>query len=267
MDLVAFAQTVRRHKLATLPVIILTFVLVVYVMVLSKPDYQAVGEYALVSPPSPPTQAQIAQDPALGKVNANNPLVSYGNLSIVASMLTQAVSTQSGQQLLVANGVDPRSTVTTDSTDQIPVLTVTGVGSTTSDAVNSGRLLGHVLSNELKGIQARLGVTPSYRVTLYPLDAPDQASLKLSSKLRDLIGVLALGVILLWVSISIAVARTERRRGGASPAATPDWTPPASHGRPALNGVHKVGVDGGDHANGMSPPLVASRRVYSRHRE
>src|SRR5450631_4429284 len=125
MDLVAIGQSVRRHKFAVLPVIILTCALAVYVMVLSKPDYEAVGVYALVSPPPPPTQAQIAQDPALGKVNPNNPLVSYGSLSIVGSMLTQAVGTQSGQQLLLADGVDPRSTVTADSsTQQIPVLTL-----------------------------------------------------------------------------------------------------------------------------------------------
>jgi hypothetical protein len=258
MDLSAITQTVRRHKFAALPVIILTFALVVYVMVLSKPDYETAGIYALVSPPPPPTPAQIAQNPALGKVNPNNPLVSYGNLSIVASMLTQAVGTQSSQHLLLADGVDSRSTVTNDSTQQVPVLTATGVGSTAAEAVHSGRLLGQVLSNELNSIQARLSVSPGYRITLYPLDVPDQASLKLSSKLRNLIGVLALGVILLWVSVSVAVARAARKNARVSSARAPDSAAlQASQGVPPMTGGHKGAVASGANGNGPNPRFVA----------
>lgn len=271
MDLVAIAQTLRRHKFAALPVMALTLVLVVYVMVLSKPDFQAGGEYALVSPPSPPTQAQITADPALGKVNTNNPLVSYGNLSIVGSMLSQAVSTQSGQALLAANGVDPSSSVTDDPTQQLPVLTVTGVGITAAEAVHSGRLLAQVLSSELKQIQDRLGVSPAYRITMYPLAVPSQASLKLSSKLRDLIGVLALGMILLWVSVSIAVARADRKKASAVAPGAPDaasWQ--RSHAAPPLSGGAMVGADGAANGNGSGREhhsLVTGARGFVRHRE
>jgi hypothetical protein len=286
MDLIAIAQTVRRHKFAALPVLILTFVLVCYVMFLSKPDYQAVGAYALVNPPPAPTQAQITQNPSLGKVDANNPLVSYGNLTIVAGMLTEAMGTESMENTLVAGGVDPRSTVTLDPSSIAPVLTVTGVGSTAADAVYSGVRLGNALSNQLNAMQARLGVTAGYRITAYPLGLPDQASLKVSSKLRDLAGVLALGVILLWVSISIAVARAERKKGSASPdgplnsgaldSGTLDsgtfdsGTLQGAHGLFQATDPGELGANGRRNGNGArrtvsgSPPLLSrDRRAFA----
>jgi hypothetical protein len=267
MDLLAIAQTVRRHKFAALPVIILTFVLTSYVTVLSKPDYEADGAYALVNPPPAPTQAQIAQNPSLGKVNANNPLVSYGNLTIVAGMLTQAMGTEAVQHTLLADGIDPRSTVTLDPSSIAPVLTVTGVGGTAAEAVNSGVRLGQSLSDELNAMQARLGVTQGYRITVYPLGLPDRASLKLSSKLRDLAAILALGVILLWVSVSIAVARAERKNASVSPDGTADSAAlRTAHGLLQATDRGESGVDGKKNGNGSRRSVPASSPVLSRDR-
>jgi hypothetical protein len=267
MDLVAIAQTVRRHKFATLPVIILTFVLVIYVLALSKPDYQATGAYALVNPPPAPTQAQIAQNPALGKVNANNPLVSYGNLTIVAGMVSQAMGTQAVQDALLADGVDPRSTVTLDPSSIAPVLTVTGVGDTAADAVSSGERLGSAMSTELNAIQARLGVNADYRITTYALGLPDQASLKLSSKLRDLAGVLALGVILLWVAVSIAVARAERKNASASPGGMPESAPSQGAGGVVqVSDRAELGADGRGNEKGARRSMLGSAPLLTRDR-
>ena len=258
MDLVAIGQTVRRHKFAALPVIILTVVLAAYVMVLSKPDYTAVGVYAVVNPPAAPTQAQIAHDPALGKVNANSPLVAYGSLSVVGYMITESVNAH----VMAAAGINPASTVTNDLAVNAPVVTVTGAGVTAAEAVHSAVLLGQVLTNKLNSIQAGLGVSRAYRVTLVPLQAPDHASLKLSSKLRDLIGVLALGAVLLWVSVSIAVARAERKKASALSADAFDsaaWQ--GSQGIPPVGGSATLGVDGAGNVHGANLPYGATVRV------
>jgi hypothetical protein len=183
-------------------------------------------------------------------------------------MLTQGAGTQSTQQQLLAEGVDPRSSVNNNLSENVPVLTVTGVGTTAAEAVHSGRVLGQTLTNELNSIQARLSVSPGYRITVYPLQVPEQASLKLSSKLRDLIGVLALGMILMWVCISVAVARAERKKTNASSADLPD-PPQWPHGGSPVSGRGKAGVDGAGNGNGNGTDhsLGQSPRVFVRHRE
>jgi type II secretory pathway pseudopilin PulG len=221
MDLVAMAQTVRHYKFVTFPIILLIGVLGFAVMFLTPPEYVASGSYILVAPPPAPTQQQIARDPALGKINANNPLVSYGNLQVVGLILSQQIGTKSMEDTLRREGVDPRSTVVNDTIyANAPLLDVTGVGTTPAAATRSGMIEGQTLVKLLNDIQAQEGVTPGYRVTASSLVVPDQASLKTSSKLRDLIVVMVVGIILLFVAVSVGKARDERKReragGGAA---------------------------------------------------
>lgn len=222
MDLIAMAQTVWRHKFATLPIILLTLALGSYVMFLSTPVYEASGSYILIGPPAPPTQQEIARDPALARVNPNNPLAAYGNLQVVGLMLSKAMSTQSMQSQLLRDGVDTRSTVVNDTTNSnAPLVDITGVGSTGAAAAHAGTLEGQTLVNVLDDIQSRMGVSPGYRVTAYPLVAADQPALKTSSKLRNLVIVMVVGVILLFVAVSVAKAMAERKQE-RSPQA-PGW--------------------------------------------
>jgi hypothetical protein len=218
MDLVAMAQTVRRYKVATIPVMLLTAVLGFYVMFLTPPEYTASGSYILVNPPPAPTPQQIARDPALAKVNADNPLTSYGNLQVVGLMLAQRMGAHAMQQDLLHEGVDPLSTVANDTIySNAPLLDITGVGTTPAAAAHSGIVEGRALVKLLNDMQSAMGVSPGYRVTAYPLAVPDQATLKSSSKLRNLIVVIVVGIILLFVAVSIAKAREERKleRAGA----------------------------------------------------
>jgi hypothetical protein len=222
------AQTVRRYKFATFPVLLLTLALGFYVMILSPPVYEASGSYILVSPPAPPTQQQITDDPALAKVNANNPLVAYGNLQVVGLMLSKAMSTKAIQDTLLREGVDPRSSAVNDTiTSNAPLVDITGVGSTPALATQSGMREGQTLVALLNNIQARMGVSPAYRVSAYPLVGPDQATVKNSGKLRNLILVIVVGIILLFVAVSVAKAREERKHQ-RSPQ-PPAWPP--SNGR------------------------------------
>lgn len=222
MDLVAMAHTVWRHKFATLPIILLTSALGFYALFLSKPQFQASGSYILVNPPAPPTQEQIARDPALANVNANNPLTSYGNLSVVGLLLTQQMASPSVERMLLQEGLNPLSTVSNDTIyGNAPLVAITGVGSTAAEAVRSGRILGQALLTRLNYIQKQMGVSPRYRVTAYPVVIPAQASERVSGKLRNLILVIVVGIILLFVAVSVAKAREERKLERLPLA--PDW--------------------------------------------
>jgi hypothetical protein len=246
MDLVAMAQTVRRYKFVAFPIILLIGVLGFYVMFVAAPEYTASGSYILVAPPPAPTPQQIARDPALGKVNANNPLVSYGNLQVVGLIVSEQMGTKSMGDMLRREGVDPRSTVVNDTIyANAPLLDVTGVGTTPAAATRSGMIVGRTLVKLLNDVQVQEGVSPGYRVTASPLVVPDQASLKTSSKLRNLILVMVVGIILLFVAVSVGKARDERKRE-------------RSGGRAASPGENRLPdqVDLVGAANGL-PPRIA----------
>ena len=96
------------------------------------------------------------------------------------------------------------------------VVQITGVGSTPEGAVQSARLVGTALTRELDRVQASQGVDPHYKIKAQQVVAPDSPKRQISSTLRPLVGVLAVGAILLLLAVSAADAleavRAERGR-------------------------------------------------------
>jgi hypothetical protein len=212
MDLFSIGHNIWRHKLATLPVILLTALGLVYALALKQPVYQTTSSFALISPPAPPTNQQLAQDPALGRVNSNNPFVNYGDLSIVADLLAQVVSADSERTALVKQGADGSYVVAPDQQFGLnaPLLQITGVGSTAQAAIRTATLVGQALSQQMDALQSARGVDSRYWIQPLQVTGPDQATLQLSSKLRLVLGVLGIGVILMFVMVSVMSAREER---------------------------------------------------------
>ena len=73
MDLLAMFRAVLRNRLFTIPVILLMLVGGVWVYFFSSPTYEATSGYVVFEPPDAPTASEIAQDPALAEVHADNP--------------------------------------------------------------------------------------------------------------------------------------------------------------------------------------------------
>jgi hypothetical protein len=213
MDLFSIVQTIWRHKIAVLPVIAITVAGVFYVAAVKKPVYQTTASFALISPPPPPTLQQVQKDPALGRVNSNNPFVNYGSLSIVADLLAQVVSANTARAALVKQGADARYVVAPDQQFGLsaPLLQVTGVGVSSAAAIRTATLVGQALGQQMAALQAARHVDSHYWIEPLEVTAPDSATLQLSSKLRLLVGVLAIGVILLFVVVSTMNALEERR--------------------------------------------------------
>lgn len=108
MDLLTLAGTLWRHKLAVIPVIVVTVLAMFYIVVVEPPTYKATASVLLVNPPSAPTSQQIAADPALGRLNTNNPYNSLNNLDYVADVLIEVVTAPAAKQQIVASGAQPR---------------------------------------------------------------------------------------------------------------------------------------------------------------
>ena len=71
MSLLLIVRKLWKYKLFTLPVFALVIAGAFYVFAVKAPTYEAGSTYILVNPPPPPTDAQIAANPALGKLNRN----------------------------------------------------------------------------------------------------------------------------------------------------------------------------------------------------
>ena len=133
MDLLLIARTIWRYKLATLPVIVLTLCGVVYAVAVKDPVYEAKSSYVLINPPAPPTPDEVAHDPALGRVNADNPYTRFTDPSVVIQVLTGALNSESARRALEDAGADSRYTVAPSAEPGYftsPIVYITGVGAT-----------------------------------------------------------------------------------------------------------------------------------------
>jgi hypothetical protein len=213
MDLLAITQTIWRHKLATIPIIVLTLIGAVYVMALKPSVYEASASYILINPPAPPTAEQIAADPALGKIKYDNPYTRFGDQSVVVDVLARTIAAEKSRAALVKAGADPRFVVAPSMEFGFasPIVQITGVGPSAAAALSTARLVSTAVTDELNRMQAVQHVDPHYRIRPLQVDFANQATLRVSGKLRMLVGVMALGALLLFFAVSILKALGERK--------------------------------------------------------
>lgn len=208
MDLLHISQKIWRYRLVTLPVIALTLLGAFYVIAIKAPVYKVSSSWVLINPPPPPTADEIARDPALGRINPNNPYTRFSDQSVIVSLLSSSLSNDSARQQLEAAGADPRYTVAPDVELGYSslVLVVTGVGSTPQAAVHTAELVGAALTREVERVQTAQHVDPRYMIKAQQVVAPNSPKQQISSKLRPFIVVLAIGAILLLLAVSAAEA-------------------------------------------------------------
>jgi Chain length determinant protein len=229
MDLISIFRAIWRHKLVTIPVVLLTCLGAFYVVAIKAPVYQASASFALVYPPAAPTAAQVAANPALGRVNTSNPLLGYSDASAVTEIVISLVGTASSQEALAKAGAGTQYQIA-PSVASSEIVDITGVGSSASAAVLSANLVSQAAEKALYQVQANQGVNPQYMIKSYQLSIPNQAAQKLSGKLRSLIAVLAVGLLLLFIAISIVEAIGKGRKPMAHGDESAD--PPTATGIP-----------------------------------
>ena len=208
MNLLLIARKIWRYRLVTLPVIALTLLGLFYVMAVKAPEYKVSSSYILINPPPPPTADEIARNPTLGRINPNNPYTRFSDQTVIVSLLSSSLSSDTARQELVKAGADPRYTVSPDLQlgYSSSVVEITGMSSTAQGAVHTAELVGAALTRELDRIQVSQGVDPHYMITAQQVVPPDSPKLQISSRFRPLIGVLAIGAILLLLAVSAAEA-------------------------------------------------------------
>jgi capsular polysaccharide biosynthesis protein len=217
VDLFLIVRKFWRYKLVTLPVIVLTLCGAVYVVAVKEPLYEASSSFLLVNPPAPPTDQQIARNPALGRIRSDNPYTRFADQSVVTDVLARSLSDDAARRALVRAGADPRYTVGSASRfgSSNPIVQITGTGPTPQTAIRTANVVGHAVVAELDRLQREQQVDQRYRITALQVEVPDGAQLQPSGQLRMLVAVFALGTILLFIIVSVADAREGIRRDRA----------------------------------------------------
>src|SRR4051812_28686168 len=227
MDLLSIMQTLWRHRIATIPVIALTVLGCFYVVAIKAPVYEATASYILFNPPAPPTPEEIAADPALGRIKTDNPYTRFGEQSVVVDVLSRTMSADAARQALVRKGADSRYIVQGSASFGMssPIIQITGVGSSSQAALDTATIVSSAVKSELDRMQAAYGTDARYRIKPLQIDFPDRAQLRASGKIRMLVGVLALGGILIFLVVSflngVAEWRAQQRLAGEGDDARP----------------------------------------------
>jgi hypothetical protein len=233
MNLFSIARKLWRHKLVALPIVLLILCGVVYVVAVKQPVYEASSSYILINPPAPPTPADIERDPALGRLNSDNPYTRFTDESVMVDVLASSMMSESARRALVRAGADSRYMVTPSSGSTSgftkPIVQITAQGWSPEAAMRSAKLVGNALTGELARMQQVEGVDPGYRIRAQLVDPPDSAKVQASAQLRPLIGVLVLGVVLLLGVVVVADAMVTLRTGRIGQMAP---SAPAANGEP-----------------------------------
>ena len=214
MNLLFIARKIWRYRLATLPVLAFVLIGAFYVIAIKDPVYEASATSNLLNPPPPPTEDQITRNPALGEIDADNPYTRYSDQSVVVQVVAARLSSDAAREELVQKGADPDYTVAPSAEFGFtaPIVEITGTGSNPEAAVETANLVGAAFTRELDRMQEARGVASDYRITTNQVVVPLDAELKASGQLRPLVGLLAFGVIMLFVVVSGADALEALRR-------------------------------------------------------
>ena len=191
VDLLLILRKLWRHRFITLPIIALTLFGAFYVIAVKAPVYKVSSSYVLINPPPPPTADDIARNPALGRINPNNPYTRFSDQSVIVSLLSSSLSADTARQQLVNQGADPRYTVSPGSAARLLEPRRSGRRAwapprrppcTPPSWWAPARLRSSTACRRLRAS------IPSYRIRTQQVVAPNSPTQQLSSTLRPLVG-------------------------------------------------------------------------------
>jgi hypothetical protein len=210
VDLLALAASLRRHRIVTLVMLVLTLVGAIGVLKVMPRDFNAYASYVLVNPVPPPTDRDVASNPSLAQGNSNNPYLRFASEGTVGQVLVARLSGDAVRQALVGEGADPGYTVS-QSPNSLQIMDLVGTGRSAQEAEKTLELMSDRVQAELHAMQQVYGADDSTLITVLPVAPPTDAHLIVSGTVRTLVGVVAAGVLVLFAAISLAEARRRIR--------------------------------------------------------
>jgi capsular polysaccharide biosynthesis protein len=241
MDFADVAKLLWRRWYLTAPLLLLTVAAMVWMALVVKPDYKAVGNVTLL-PPRETTQA------AIGTTQEVNPW----EPSALAEATLIRLQSKALADSLDADGYRGEWTVTTLDTDA-PIISIEVVSPTEEQARAALAALVTVVQEEVSTKQEAYKLSDGEKITTLPLEKADSVE-KVTTKLkRALVVVFGVGLIL-TIGVAVLVDAVLRRRArrqvedssGAIPAPVPVVvlpprpTMPVAASRPDLSSTQRI---------------------------
>jgi hypothetical protein len=232
MDLVAIFAIIRRHRWIVAFALALIAGSVAGVVFQMPRQYESTAQYVLISPPPAPSDAQIQRDPALGRLNSDNPYLRVPSPSVVVDVLAQRVSGDTVREVLIKQGADADYQIAgTNAVGSGMVISIVGTGHSAAVSRRTTGLVAARMQAELHDMQKVNGADDRFLIQALPIGPTTDPVRKITSTIRAAIAALAGGMVLLFIVISVAEARSVRRTRVVSTvpmrrAAPPDPAPP-----------------------------------------
>jgi hypothetical protein len=207
MNIFSIVSSIRRHKWAAIPVIVLTVIAMAYVSVGKPVSYSAKAYMLLENAPLVTQTVNKDGGPPVGY----NPVASLENLTQVGDVVAQMVTTPAEEAKIEKKGAGAGYLVVPDnSLETPPILDITGVGSSPQQAIRSTQLIYSEIQLQLYQLQVSQNVNKPYLIQSVEYVKPTTAA-KSATKLQPAIAVLVAGLIVLLVAVSASQSIQQRR--------------------------------------------------------
>jgi hypothetical protein len=220
-------------KWFALPAILLTIAAAVGVYLYGPRTYEASISYALVNPKEV-TELQLAADPTLATLNADNPYLRSSDPNLIANVVITRLNAPDTKDRLERQGLATEYAATPGIGGAGLIVSIAASGETEAQSLATIDELGQVFEESLREIQTVNGAEDRFLFTSIVVAEPDRATEKLSSRIRTVIMVSLAGVILVFGAISLGTwvenSRTPRRMRRMTGVGDPEVAAPTAGG-------------------------------------
>lgn len=223
MNPLSVIRIIMQYKIAAIPAMVATLIAAVYVFQFAPRSFESTASYAIINP-NPPGKEDELLDPTLAKLNSDNPYLRSSDPTLIVQVVMTGLNSKNSVDLLESMRLSTDYSVTRYSAGNGSgfVLDIAGRGASPEESSAVTRALGNMLQKDLYEQQKVNGADDRYLFTSIVIAQSAKATEQFSSRLRSVIVVFLGGVVLTFVSISVArsirSARTSRPKGaeGAS---------------------------------------------------
>lgn len=220
MDVLRLLQTLWRRRWIVLPTALLVLVAIVLVYLSSPRTFRADAAVVLLNPPAPSVTPGSSTPPG-----AANPFTRFTDSSVMVDIVSRRLASPAVVQIMRDKGMKGKATVGANlEFYRGPIISVTTESPSAEAATADARIAMDEIATQLRQLQAEQGTAPEFSITTATVVSPDRASEEITSLVRRLAAVSAVGVLLvLLVGVGAeawAVRRASRikhRRSQYSP--------------------------------------------------
>lgn len=219
MSAMSFYRMVMRHRVVFFLFAGLTLAAMVGVVVLKPAVYRSSGSLVLLNPPSPPDVVvdENGQTTPTSTVNYENPYARFGDLTTVVDIVARIMLSSEVKNELAAQGVTMYEVAANRDFQRGPIIEVAAEADSPQAAQDHAAAVLTTLQDVLVDRQTSFGTDPTYFIQTQLVEEPGVGTRVVSSTLRTLIGVTALGGLMTLGAVLLAeywsVHRARRRDG------------------------------------------------------